>query len=125
MTPFDRRPTEEAPLEKGEPDTSAKHGTLPPPEWTPGSSPSRTTVAPRPLVRRVGLRAEQAWMRARVEEAQVADDSPALRAACMALARWLASRDRDLDEAVQLAASALSLGDDIELRRETAAWLES
>ncbi len=125
MTPFDRRPTEEAPLEKGEPDTSAKHGTLPPPEWTPGSSPSRTTVAPRPLVRRVGLRAEQAWMRARVEEAQAADDSPVLRATCMALARWLASRDRDLDEAVQLAASALSLGDDIELRRETAAWLES
>ncbi len=64
-------------------------------------------------------------MRARVEEARAAGEKPALRAACIALARWLASRDRDLDEAVQLAATALSLGDDIELRRETAAWLES
>jgi hypothetical protein len=41
------------------------------------------------------------------------------------LARWLGSRDRDLDEAVMLAATALSLGEDIELRREMAAWLES
>ena len=64
-------------------------------------------------------------MRARVDEARAADEPAVLRAGCVALARWLASRNRDLDEAVQLAATALSLGDDIELRRETAAWLES
>src|SRR5580692_5907209 len=125
MTPSDRRPTQEAPLEKGEPVTSAKQGTLPPPEWTSAAKPSRTTVAPRPLVRRAGSRAEQAWMRARVDEARAGGDPAALRAACSTLARWLASRDRDLDDAVQLASTALSAGDDIELRRETAAWLES
>ncbi len=64
-------------------------------------------------------------MRARVEEARAGGDPAILRAASVALARWLASRDRDLDEAVQLAATALSIGEDIELRRETAAWLES
>jgi cellulose synthase operon protein C len=64
-------------------------------------------------------------MRARVEAAHAGNDPAALRAASVTLARWLASRDRDLDEAVQLAVTALSLGDDIELRRETAAWLES
>jgi hypothetical protein len=125
MTPFDRRPTQEAPLEKGDPTTSSKQGTLPPPEWKSANGPSRTTVAPQPLVRRAGSRADQAWMRARVDEARAAGDRGALRAASVDLARWLASRDRDLDEAVQLATSALSLGDDIELRRETAAWLES
>ncbi len=125
MTPFDRRPTQEAPLEKGDPATSSKQGTLPPPEWKSGNGPSRTTVAPRPLVRRAGSRADQAWMRARVEDARAAGNPVALRAASVDLARWLASRDRDLDEAVALATSALSLGDDIELRRELAAWLES
>src|SRR5579859_1363430 len=125
MTQFDRRPIHEAPLEKGEPATSSKQGTLPPPEWKSGNGPSRTTVAPRPLVRRAGSRAEQAWMRARVEDARAGNDPVSSRAASIALARWLASRDRDLDEAVQLALTALSLGDDIELRRETAAWLES
>ena len=125
MTPFDRRPTQEAPLEKGEATTSAKKGTLPPPEWRSGASPSRTTIAPRPLVRRVGSRAEQAWMQARVEEARAGNDPAALRAASVLLARWLASRDRDLDIAVELAATALAVGDDIELRRETSAWLES
>jgi hypothetical protein len=125
MTPFDRRPTHEAPLEKGEPATSAKHGTLPPPEWKSGGGPSRTTVAPRPLARRAASRAEQAWMRARVEEARTAEEPRALHTACTALARWLASRDRDLDEAVHLAMTALAIGEDIELRRETAAWLES
>jgi hypothetical protein len=135
MIPFDRRPTEEAPLEKGEatassgleqgPTTPSRHGTLPPPVHTSGTSPSRTTAAPPPLMRRTGSRADEAWMRARVKEARAADDATALRAASIALARWLASRDRDLDEAVQLAMTALAIGDDVELRRETAAWLES
>jgi hypothetical protein len=125
MIPFDRRPVSEAPLEKGEPVAPARHGTLPPPEWSAGESASRTTVAPRPLPRRTGSRAEQAWMRARVDAARNANDPAQLRTACMTFARWLGSRDRDLDEAVQLAATALSLGEDIELRREMAAWLES
>jgi hypothetical protein len=137
MIPFDRRPAQEAPLEKGGPGASAldraptgtiapsRQGTLPPPVLTAGTGPSRTTVAPRPLPRRTGSRADEAWMRARVREAFKANDPLALRAARVTLARWLASRDRDLDEAVQLAAAALSLGEDIELRREMAAWLES
>ena len=138
MIPFDRRPVSGVPLDRGAPasegvDTApggtgksySRQGTLPPPEWTSGSGVVRTTVAPRPLARRMGGRADQAWMRARVDEARRADDPPALRAACVELARWLASRDRDLDEAVQLAATALSLGEDTELRREMAAWLES
>jgi tetratricopeptide (TPR) repeat protein len=73
----------------------------------------------------MGRRAEEAWMRARVEEARAGGDAVAGRTACAALARWLASRDRDLDEAVDLAMEALRGGDDIELRRELAAWLES
>jgi tetratricopeptide (TPR) repeat protein len=64
-------------------------------------------------------------MRARVDDERAGSDPTRLRAASITLARWLAARDRDLDEAVQLAVMALSLGDDIELRRETAAWLES
>ncbi len=81
MIPFDRRPTEEAPLEKGGPGASSaldraptgtvapsRQGTLPPPVLTAGTGPSRTTVAPRPLPRRTGSRAAEAWMRARVRE---------------------------------------------------------
>ena len=64
-------------------------------------------------------------MRARVDEARAAGMSAVTREACAALARWLASRDRDLDEAVDLALEALRGGDDVELRREVAAWLES
>jgi hypothetical protein len=63
-------------------------------------------------------------MRARVEEARVAGNSAATREAAAALARWLASRDRDLDEAVDLAVEALRVGDDVELRRELSSWLE-
>ncbi len=99
--------------------------TLPPPEWTTPQGRARTTQAPPPLERRKGVRAEEAWMRARVEEARAAGETAATRQACATLARWLASRDRDLDEAVDLAVEALRGGDDIELRRELAAWLES
>jgi hypothetical protein len=139
MIPFDRRPAEEAPLEKGEAaassgleraptrgqDSPSRQGTLPPPVLMTGASPSRTTAAPPPLLRRTGSRADEAWLRARVKEARAGNDQAALRVTSIALARWLASRDRDLDEAVQLAAVALSVADDIELRREMAAWLES
>jgi cellulose synthase operon protein C len=102
--------------------------TLPPPEWRAararGASSRPPTVA-LPLPRRIGTRAEEAWLRARVEEAHAAGDTSTLRTACTTLARWLASRDRDLDEAVDLASMALSLGADLELRREASAWLES
>ncbi len=124
MIPFDRGPATEAPLEKVEREPSTRRGTLPPPEWTVGDRASKSSVAPSSLPRRVGSRAEEAWMRARLQEAGTAN-GPATRKACVNLARWLASRDRDLDEAVELAAKALSLGEDIELRREMAAWLES
>lgn len=64
-------------------------------------------------------------MRARVEEARAGGDPQALREASATLARWLASRDRDLDEAVELGSQALQVEDDVELRRELSAWLES
>ncbi|MCL2449690.1 MAG: hypothetical protein FWD17_12155, partial [Polyangiaceae bacterium] len=85
-----------------------------------------TSFAPPPsLTRWTGARASEAWLRARVEEARAAADTTALRAACTALARWLASRERNLDEAIDLATTALSLGVDGELRREVSAWLET
>ena len=125
MIPSDRGPVSESHIEAEEEPRSAR-GTLPPPEWTvPQGRASHTTLVPAPLERRAGARAEEAWLRARVEEARAANDLPATRGACAALARWLASRDRDLDEAVDLAAEALRGGDDVELRRELAAWLES
>ena len=55
----------------------------------------------------------------------MAGDLTALRAACAGFARWLAARDRDLGQAVARALEALSLGSDVELRRELSAWLES
>jgi len=127
MIPSDRRPVNEA-QPTAAPDPSSTRGTLPPPEWTAaygGPGPRRPTVAPQPLPRRTGARAEEAWLRARVDEARAAGDPAAIREACAALARWLASRDRDLEEAVDLAGSALQVAEDDELRRELAAWLES
>jgi tetratricopeptide (TPR) repeat protein len=106
----------------------AHGGTLPPPEWRAPrarTTSSRPPAIPQPLTRRRGVRAEEAWLRARVEETRAAGDTSALRTACSTLARWLASRDRDLDEAVDLATTALSLGADPELRREVSVWLES
>lgn len=82
-------------------------------------------MSAEPLPRRSGTRAEEAWLRARVEESRAASDRTRLRDACTTLARWLASRERDLDEAVELGTTALSLGADLELRREVSAWLES
>lgn len=113
-----------APGEQGDAKTS---GTLRPPEWKlgrgkPSGSPSESLQA---LGRRTGTRAEEAWLRARVEEARASGDMGALRATSTTLARWLASRDRDLDEAIELATAALTLGADGDLRLEVSAWLES
>src|SRR5580658_3184628 len=101
--------------------------TLPPPEWTPAGAPGRGRggLGARPLPRRKGARAEEAWLRARVDESRAAGNQKVLQESTAALARWLASRDRDLDEAVELAAASLEVGEDAELRRELAAWLES
>ncbi len=79
----------------------------------------------RPLAKPSGSRPEEAWLRARVNEARSAGDSSALRTACATYARWLAARDRDLGEAAARAQEALSLGADLDLRREVSAWLES
>ena len=85
----------------------------------------RPTLTPPPVPRRVGARAEEAAMRARVEEARTVTDERAERDASVQLARWLAARERDLDQAVDLGRRALALREDPELRRELAAWLES
>jgi len=100
--------------------------TLPPPQWTGprAADEAPSTASPAPLARRAGVRAEEAWLRARVREARAVGGAT-LAAHCKTLARWLASRDRDLDEAVELGSTALKAGEDIELRRELAAWLES
>src|SRR5580704_3263559 len=126
MIPSDRRPGSESTTDDRDLEPRSTRGTLPPPEWTAvQGGVARQTMAPRPLDRRSGDRANEAWMRARVDEARADGDRRATREACTALARWLASRDRDLDEAVDLATEALGIADDVELRRELAAWFES
>ena len=126
MIPSDRRPGSASTLAGPDAEPRPTRGTLPPPEWTAThDGVSRASIAPKALERRSGLRAEEAWLRARVEEARAEENQVATRETCVALARWLASRDRDLDEAVDLAVQALKLRDDVELRRELAAWLES
>lgn len=101
--------------------------TLRPPEWRlarrKASIASSGTLQPLPRYR--GARAEEAWLRARVEEARASGDVASLLATSTTLARWLASRDRDLDEAIDLATTALSVGADGDLRLEVSAWLES
>jgi hypothetical protein len=127
MLPSNRRSGTEASPPGRAPESRSSPATLPPPEWTTPKTNERPPAAmtAKPLARRVGSVAEEAWLRARVAEARVRGDAAAIRSACAALARWLASRDRDLDEAVELAAAALQPGQDAELRRELSAWLES
>src|SRR5260221_7691188 len=125
MMSSDRHPGVQAPLARLG-DERPAHGTLPPPEWTsPAAGRARSSPAPAALERRSGTRADEAWLQARVEESRAANDADATPVASAALARWLASRDRDLDQAVALATSALSFAEDTELRWELSAWLES
>ena len=125
MIPSDRSPGAEPSAETSD-DAPHERRTLPPPEWTSRQAGvPRSTLTPLALERKTGVRAEEAWMRARVAEARAAGDAATLGRAATALSRWLASRDRDLDEAVALALQALHLDEDLELRREVAAWLES
>ncbi len=79
----------------------------------------------RPLVRRTGRRADYALLRAKIDAAHAAADLPAERDACLLLARRLAAKGRDLGEATELAARALSIQWDAETQREVSSWLES
>ena len=102
-------------------------GTLRPPERGLSTAPdSKLHIDPSPSLRRwVGVRAPEAWKRARVQVARTEQNPSALREACVALARHLASRERDLVNAVALTTEALHVADDPELRREASAWLEN
>src|SRR5580692_3255620 len=110
-----------------DPAAQARRSTLPPPVWASPSLASTRPLTPtaRPLARPSGSRPDEAWLRARVEEARLAGDPNALHGACATLARWLAARDRDLGEAVARAVEALSFAPDLDLRRELSSWLES
>src|SRR5580698_4302257 len=131
MIPLDRRPANEAVPPQVETDHAKRHGTLPPPEWaTQPEGKSRPGLGPlsarSPRARGSAPPAEEATLRARVEELRAEDaDAEVMRQARIAVARWLASRDRDLDEAVEHAEAALGVAEDVELRRELSSWLES
>lgn len=105
--------------------------TLPPPEWSPPKPGVKREGAPAAppgavgLPRRTGLKAEEAVLRGRLAAARVAGSPSLERAESASFARWLAARDRDLDEAVELATYALSMGEGDELRRELSSWFES
>lgn len=127
VTFSERGEAEEAPPSALE--SAIARATLPPPEWTQPAAESgrrRNSTAPPPAPqRRQGDRADEAWLRAQLSEARGLGDVTEERTASMALARWLATRERDLDEAAQLALRSLRISDDPELRRELSSWLES
>jgi Tfp pilus assembly protein PilF len=64
-------------------------------------------------------------MRARLDVARAAGDRIGEKESATRLARWLASRDRALDEASALGRRSLELGEDPDLRLELSTWLES
>jgi tetratricopeptide (TPR) repeat protein len=99
--------------------------TLPPPEWAPApiAAESPPSIV-EPMARREGRKAEEATLRATLDAARASSDDQGARRAAIALARHLASRERDLDEAVDLGLAALERGDDVELRKEVASWFE-
>lgn len=78
-----------------------------------------------PLVRTNRERAEEASLRADLDGARRKADLDRERSIAMALARLLARRDRQRDEAASLALRAIRIRDDVELRREVGEWLES
>ncbi len=100
--------------------------TLPPPEWAPAGAavPESPPSIVDPIARREGRKAEEASLRASRESAKSNGDSDAERRASIELARHLAAREHDLDEAVELGLAALDRGDDVELRKDVASWLE-
>ncbi len=68
--------------------------------------------------------AHEAHLRARLELARVLGDPIEERAVGRKLAEHLASRDSELDAAIELALRTLAAGDDPELRHALAGWLE-
>jgi len=111
---------------KGQRDASARF-TLPPPdvEAKKSSRPERPSAAElRTSDRAAGTYAQEATLLAQIEDARHAGDMEVERIAATKLARWLASNERDLEQAVTLALRALAMKDDAELRRELATWLE-
>ncbi|HSQ68102.1 MAG TPA: hypothetical protein VLM85_33055, partial [Polyangiaceae bacterium] len=103
--------------------------TLPPPEWSPPAAQNSPAAAHAPLSvealpRREGRKAEESTLRAILEAARANGDRDAETAAGAALARHLAAREQDLDEAVELALAALERHEDPELRKAVASWLE-
>src|SRR5262249_19005264 len=112
-------PPEAAPAREG----SARF-TLRPPEWDGAGRAAREDGAGAHRVSRPGTLAEDEDLRARFDDARRGGERAAARTASIRLARWLAARDRDFDQAAQLAIGALAIGDDAELRREVAGWLE-
>ncbi len=122
----------DGPVTEGAPETggdapSTKVETLPPPEWTGPSvqTRGRQSHAPPPVQRRTGRRAEEATVRARLDDARRDGNQTLVRQLATELARALAARERDLDEASTLAHEALGVAEDDGLRRELSAWLES
>ncbi len=91
-----------------------------------GAEPRRTTMR-RPAKepkRRKGNVAEEAQLRARVELARALRDPADERIAAQKLAEMLASREVELDFAVELAFRALASHEDPALRHMLAGWLE-
>jgi hypothetical protein len=111
---------------RGPRDSSARF-TLPPPDIDSKKTirPERPSAASaRTSGRPWGAFAQEATLLARIEEARRTGEREVERLATAKLARWLASNERDLEQAVALALHALGLKDDFELRRELATWLE-
>lgn len=79
---------------------------------------------PADVPRKIGRVAEEAQLRARAELARVLGDKKDERNASRKLAELLASRDVELDTAVDLAFKALASQDDGEVRHLLAGWLE-
>ena len=99
--------------------------TLPPPEWAPAPvAPESPPSIVEPMARREGRKAEEASLRGALGAARASGDPDGERRAAIELARHLAARERDLDEAVELGLAALDRSDDVELRKEVASWLE-
>ncbi|WP_170229272.1 hypothetical protein [Polyangium fumosum] len=107
-----------------------RRGTMPPPELAdrpaPTSAGSLVLEANRteePILRHHGPRAEIAHLRGVVARCREAGDVAGEREAASTLARLLASRETELDTAVNVARRALELGEDDGLRSELAEWL--
>ena len=104
----------------------SKKITLRPPEWSgaAGRTDRRVTAPPPPLERHQGNDAPEGRLRARLDAARATGNVLIERDAALALARFLVSSGRGMDESVSLARRALELHDDPDLRVDLASWLE-